>query len=151
MECSFCVHSYWSESDYRMMWQTTGQLEKPCNCHPRITVQPGDLVFVRVDEASYDEAILYRVPVDPDQFAIFCQKAQAVAGQAVLDRFAASFLHARSYHPRVQLEFKESGADFKGEWLAPYAIGRWRNDFSAAEIVVRPPHTLEDARQMLGA
>lgn len=152
MQCSFYVVSYWSASGYRQDWETTGTIDSSHGfCHPRLTVQADDLIFVRVDEAQYNKATLYRVPADDAKFNEFCRKAEEVAGQAVFDRISR-IIHAGRQTRRQARQDREllkgTPHDFDGEWLRPYLVHEWVWVFDK-EDGVDVPHSLEQARAML--
>ncbi len=128
--CTFILSGYHSSSDYCVLWETNGTQEdvispfkysegsNPCDFYLRVCIKPGQYLFVReYTSDDTDDRILFRVPIELDQFAAFCKSAEEHAGQTVYDRI-------NGYKSVRKGPFDYTNA-FDGHWLNAYRIAVW--------------------------
>ncbi|MEK7103298.1 MAG: hypothetical protein AAB870_03050 [Patescibacteria group bacterium] len=138
--CTFYLSGYESLSGYSLTWETSGSFE--CVGTPfqgndekeyqKFILEPGQYLFCIKREVEESLAQLFQIPIEKDQFEVFCVKAEEWAGTSVYNRLMGYKNGSGGPYDYSQ--------NFTGDWLKDYLIKSW--DIDSLESY---PISLEDA------
>ncbi len=97
----------------------------PCGSFRKVTVKPGDNIFLNTCEGDDKGSQIYLIviPSDKHDFTAFKQIAEAAAGEEVYEHILASQQGHGGPYNYVQ--------DFEGKWLRQFIMRSWTDDRNA--------------------